>query len=120
MQDGVPGDLPMRYADVTADWVTRALRQRWPAVTVLGLRHAKTIGGTGSKIQLELDYDEAGQAVGLPRSLFVKGGFEWHEVAFANSYRAEARFYADWAPALSANIPKGLFRRMETIGRGSC
>ncbi|MBV9840571.1 MAG: phosphotransferase [Sphingomonadaceae bacterium] len=108
-QETISNDLPMHYEDVTAEWVTQALRRRWPGVTVTGLRHAQTIGGTGSKIQLELEYDDAGLAAGLPPRLFVKGGFEWHEVAFAASYQAEARFYADWAPSIAANIPQGYF-----------
>lgn len=101
--------LPRNPEGLTAAWVTKALAKRWPGVEVTALDHGRVIGGTGTKIQLRLEYNAAGQAAGLPPSLYAKGGFEWHEVAFAASYIAEAIFYADWAPSLPANIPQSYF-----------
>lgn len=101
--------LPRTPEGLTAAWVTQALGNLYPGVEVTALRHGRIVGGTGTKIQLHLDYNEAGQAAGLPPSLYAKGGFDWHEVAFASSYVAEAIFYADWAPEMTANIPRCYF-----------
>ncbi|MCK9540818.1 MAG: ecdysteroid 22-kinase family protein [Novosphingobium sp.] len=98
--------LPRSPDGLTAEWLTAALQERYPGVEVTALRHGRTVGGTGTKIQLLPEYNAAGCAAGLPAALYAKGGFEWHEVAFANSYIAEAIFYADWAPRITANIPR--------------
>lgn len=101
--------LPRSPEGLDARWVTAALQDRYPGVEAVSVRHGTTIGGTGTKVQLLCEWNEAGRAAGLPQSLYAKGGFEWHEVAFAASYIAEAIFYADWAPRLSANIPACYF-----------
>ena len=101
--------LPRAPDELSAAWVTEALRHRYPGTVVTSLRHGHFIGGTGTKIQLHLEYNAAGQSAGLPPSLYAKGGFEWHEVAFAASYIAEAIFYADWAPGMAVNIPTCYF-----------
>ncbi len=101
--------LPRSPDGLTAEWVTQALQQNYPGVEVTSLRQGTVIGGTGTKIQLLLEYNDIGQAAGLPPALYAKGGFEWHAVAFATSYIAEAIFYADWAPGMAANIPSCYF-----------
>ncbi len=100
------GPLPRSAEGLTAQWVTEALQQHYPGVVVTRVEQGRTVGGTATKIQLMLEYNEAGQAAGLPPSLYAKGGFDWHEVAFSASYIAEAIFYADWAPQITANIPR--------------
>jgi hypothetical protein len=106
---GSGGRLPMKVEEVTAAWLTEALQERYPGVEVLRLEHGKFISGTGSKLQLKPTYNQAGLDYGLPPSLFAKGGFDWHEVAFKASYQAEARFFRDWRPKIEANLPKGYY-----------
>ena len=101
--------LPMDFSDLTAEWVTSALQQRYPGVEVTGLELGKIIRGTGSKAQLLLTYNAKGAEYGLPLSMYAKGGFDWHKAAIKESYQAEARFFAEWAPDIKANIPKGYY-----------
>jgi hypothetical protein len=101
--------LPMAVDEITANWVTEALQARYPGVEVIGIDYGETLGGTASKVLLNLEYNAAGIAAGLPPSLYAKGGFHWHKVSFANSFRAEGHFYRDWAPLIEANIPKGYY-----------
>lgn len=101
--------LPREAEGLTAEWLTQAFQQRYPGAVVTEVRRRRTIGGTGTKIQLQLEYNPAGIEAGLPTSIFAKGGFEWHQAAFAASYIAEAIFYADWAPGIPARIPRSYF-----------
>lgn len=101
--------LPMNVDEVTKAWLTAALSQRYPGVEVVALEHGRFIGGTGSKLQLKPTYNAAGVAHGLPPSMFAKGGFDWHAVAFKQSYQAEAIFFDHWRPRIEANLPQGYF-----------
>lgn len=101
--------LPMSFDALTADWVTQALAERYPGTIVTKLTLGKTISGTGSKAQLFLEYNNTGQDYGLPASMYAKGGFDWHAQAVKASYIYEAKFWADWAPQITANIPKGYY-----------
>jgi len=109
MQAAITSRLPMGVAEITGDWVTSALQERYPGVEVTSLQQNGTLGGTATKVLLQLEYNAMGDAIGLPPSLYAKGGFEWHKVSFVNSFRAEGRFYRDWAPRFHANIPKGFY-----------
>jgi hypothetical protein len=106
---GAAPRLPMRVEEVTKEWLTEALRERYPGVEVTRLEHGRFISGTGSKLQLKPTYNQAGRDYGLPPSLFAKGGFDWHEVAFKASYQAEARFFRDWRPKIETNLPQGYY-----------
>jgi hypothetical protein len=108
-REAAAGRLPMTVEEVTAQWVTEALQERYPGVEVTHLEHGKFISGTGSKLQLRLSYNRAGVDYGLPPSMFAKGGFDWHEVAFKASYQAEAKFFRSWRPQIDANLPQGYF-----------
>ena len=101
--------LPMRVEEVTKEWLTTALQERYPGTEVTALEHGRFISGTGSKLQVRLFYNEAGAKHGLPPSMYVKGGFDWHEVAFKASYQAEAIFFTKWRPEIEANLPKSYY-----------
>lgn len=92
--------LPLTSEEVTAGWLTEALRVRYPSVTVTSLRSAPTVQGTASKIRVHLTYDAAGQAAGLPPTMIVKGGFSAHRELMYYVYMLEARFYAELASRL--------------------
>jgi len=99
----------MRVEEVTVDWVTQALQQRYPGVEVTRMEHGRFVAGTGSKLQLKLSYNAEGERLGLPPSMFLKGGLDWHSVAFKASYQAEAIFFEAWRPRIEANLPRGYF-----------
>ena len=109
MDTGFPAKLPMDFQEITADWVTLALQERYPGVEVTRLQLGQIIRGTGSKAQLLLTYNDKGPEYGLPPSMYAKGGFDWHKAAIKESYQAEARFFSEWAPEMKANIPKGYY-----------
>jgi aminoglycoside phosphotransferase (APT) family kinase protein len=98
--------LPISLEEIDAAWLERSLRQLYPGVAVTSLRIDGKIGGTASKVRLRLAYNDVGEQFGLPHCAFLKGGFETHGFGHAASYVAEARFFANWAPRLSINLPR--------------
>jgi hypothetical protein len=104
-----PLPLPVATDDITADWLTAALRTRAPGVTV---RRAETVDikhGTCTKVRLRLEMDEAGQRAGIPRTIIVKGGFEPHSRDYYEMHAREARAYRDVFPAVELPTPACYF-----------
>jgi hypothetical protein len=99
--------MPVTPEQVTARWLTEALRISYPGVTVHSMAAAPAVLGTAGKIRVRLTYDAAGVAAGLPASLIVKGGFSDHRELMYREYMLEARFYSEVAPRLPAiRVPR--------------
>jgi hypothetical protein len=102
--------LPVSVEEITREWLTEALRARYPGVTVTELTAAPALLGTAGKIRVHANYDAAGRAAGLPPTLIVKGGFSAHRELMYHIYMLEARFYAEVAPRLpSIRVPQCYF-----------
>ena len=54
--------LPLTVDDITAQWLTAALRQSQPGVTVTDFRELDRVEGTATKVLVELDYQFEGAA----------------------------------------------------------
>lgn len=96
--------LPLTSVAVDADWLTRALRQRRPGVTVRDARVEDVILGTSTKIRVRVTAEGEGADM-LGPTLIVKGGFEAHSPGMAAMYANEARFYADIQPVVPMPSP---------------
>ena len=83
--------LPVTVEGITAEWLTQALRQRSPGVTIKGLEVVDTIFTTCSKIRLRLDRDETALAAGIPELVIVKGGLEEHARKLDHMHLREVR-----------------------------
>lgn len=103
--------LPIAVEEVTADWLTQALRQRAPGVTVRGAQIVHTVHGTTTKITLKLDFDDAGRAASIPERIVVKGGFEKHsrEVGMNQMFQREVAAYRDVFPEMPLHTPACYF-----------
>src|SRR4029450_6809422 len=71
-----PIKLPREISDISAAFLTEALRQRFPGITVTDFRIPLVHHGFTTILRLELELDEAGKASGLPSTIIMKGGFE--------------------------------------------
>ena len=100
--DALP--LPLTPDEVTAHWLTAALRMRRPGVTVTQAEVVDIMWGTSTKIRVRARYEGAGSE-GLPPTLIVKGGFEEHSPKMGPMYANEVRFYADILPYISMSSP---------------
>lgn len=100
-------NLPLTLDEITPEWLTAALRERYPGVTVLQAAVGEILHGTASKVRVHVTYDVAGLRAGLPPTLIVKGGFSAHRELMYREYMLEARFYAELEPRLrSVRVPQ--------------
>ena len=101
--------LPLTVDDITAAWLTSALRTRYPDVTVSDAGRLEVIEGTATKALFALRYD--GDAGDLPERLWVKGGFAEHReyLGRLGVYGTEVRFFTDVAPAYTLHRPTCYF-----------
>jgi hypothetical protein len=101
--------LPVTVEAVTAAWLTAALRQRNPGVTVNGIEVIDTVFTTCSKIRLRLDRDQAARDAGIPELLIVKGGFQEHGRVLCHMHEREVRGYRDVYPVIPLPHPACYF-----------
>lgn len=111
MSEDNPADalpLPLTVEEVDSAWLTRALRQHLPDVTVTQSEVVDVILGTSTKIRVRLSVKGQG-AESIGATLIVKGGFEEHSPQMAAMYANEARFYADIQPLIPMPSPTAYF-----------
>jgi hypothetical protein len=102
--------LPIDTAGITPDWLTDALRARYPGVRVASIEVLHERGSTNHHVRLGITYDEP---AGLPDTMFAKMASldEAHRIAIGSTGMGtrEARFYDEVAPSLSMRIPTSYF-----------
>ena len=101
--------MPMRIEDITAEWLTHALRTRAPGATCRGVEVVDVINGTCTKIRLRLDLDDTAKAAGIPELVMLKGGFEDHSRAMSLVHDAEVNGYRDVFPYVDLPVPACYF-----------
>src|SRR3989337_3001124 len=81
--------LPITFEEITAEWMTAALRQKAMDVTVHSAEIVDMVRGTTTKIRIRLELDEAARKAGIPELVILKGGFEPHsrEVGMNQMFR---------------------------------
>jgi Phosphotransferase enzyme family len=107
----VPNDVD----DLTPEWLTAALQQRYPELTVTTVRVEEVIWGTATKVRLQVGYDASPPSAGPPVALCVKGGFDERLLDFGTTraYRLEAGFFRDVAPGLEIPLPACWFAAID-------
>jgi hypothetical protein len=98
--------LPLSIEEISAVWLTAALRERCPGVTVEQAEIVDVLFGTSTKVRIRVGYDAIGGAAGLPPTLIVKGGFEAHSPSMRPMYLTEMRFYRDVQPHIDLPSPR--------------
>lgn len=103
MSEALP--LPLTPEEITARWLTHALQQTLPGVSVTRAEITDVMLGTSTKIRVRLSAEGPG-AERLGGTVIVKGGFEEHSPSMAAMYANEARFYADIQPLIPMPSPR--------------
>ena len=101
--------LPVTVDAVTAEWLTAALRQRAPGVTIRAVELVDATFTTCSKLRLRLDRDDVAAAAGIPEVVVVKGGFEEHGRELHHMHLREVRGYRDIFPEVPLPHPACYF-----------
>lgn len=110
--------LPTTFEEVTSEWLTEALSQRYPGVQVDRVQRSAEFLGTSGIAKLALDYATRGGHDELPDVLYIKGGFE--DVMRNRVWEAlvqEARFYAELGPEMPVIIPKSYFAGVDEAAK---
>ncbi|MET0546330.1 MAG: phosphotransferase [Caulobacterales bacterium] len=98
----------LRFEDVTPEWLTPALRNTWPDVTVKAVRRGPIFGYKQNKFRVEVDYADAKSE--LPRTFIVKSNFPGENNPSTGSAWAmanELRSLRDLVPMVTApHMPK--------------
>lgn len=97
--------LPVAVEEITADWLTEALRQRADG-TVLAAEIVDVTHTTTSKVRLRLQRDAAAKQAGIPELIIVKGGFQPQGRDLDFMHRREVQGYRDVYPIVPLPSPK--------------
>jgi hypothetical protein len=97
--------IPTDLEGITAAWLSEALAVRYPGTEVTLVNTGRVVHGSGTKIRLLLDYNEAGHGHRLPPTMWIKAGYEPHSDMIRNSYVAEKDFYRDVGRTGLVNAP---------------
>ncbi|HKX77406.1 MAG TPA: phosphotransferase [Novosphingobium sp.] len=108
-QDLAVRPLPIVIEEITPEWLTAALRTRVAEATVVGMQILEVIGGTCTKVRLQLELNEAARRAGIAERVVLKGGFEKHSRQFPHRHELEVRAYRDVLPALELPSPACFF-----------
>lgn len=99
--------------ELTPTWMTEALGQNYPGVTVVGVEVERIIWGSATKVFARLTFD--GDPQGLPDRVCIKGGFDERSRAFGlgRAYELEGAFFRDLSPELEVEHPRGFYAASE-------
>lgn len=111
------GRLPRHLNEITPQWLTSVLQNRYPGVVINNFEQVEIRNGHTTKLRVSLDYNEAAQAAGIPRNVCLKSnwsdGFESGEIC-----ELEARFYHLMSDRLHTPIPDSYFSDWDGDGGG--
>jgi hypothetical protein len=109
--------------ELTAEWMTEALRLEFPSVEVTSIHLGPLRHGSESTVRVLLGYNRAGHENRLPATMYVKGQWTSHAligILGESTHEKEARFYQDVAPLLpEVNVPKCYFASVDTDHRST-
>ena len=108
--------MPASLQEVTDDWLTAALSQRYPGTVVASATPGKQVRATGTKLRLMLEYNDAGHAHRLPPTMWFKSGLEEHSDHVRTSHARESLFYREIEPLGLINAPHGYYAATDEAG----
>lgn len=109
--------LPIRFEEISAEWLTAALQQRTAGVEVRSVQIIDMMRSTTTKIRLRLELNETAKAAGIPERVILKGGFEEHSQELHRMHLREVRSYRDILPAIPLPSPACYFADYDEQGR---
>lgn len=105
-----PGDIPWRYEAITPQWMTHILCKDHPGAEVVAVRLDVPDSGTSNRRRIFIDYNDAGNAGGLPRSVFCKATVDLLNrlLLSTSALLSETTFYNRIRPQLAIEAPQAL------------
>lgn len=109
--------LPWKKEDVTAEWLTRLLQNRYPGVVVENVELLQLFDSHTTKMRLALDFNDAGRAAGLPRQMCLKSNYSG-QFADVDICELEARFYHFLSDKLTVPTAQCYYADWDDDGKG--
>lgn len=112
-----PAEVPRSLQRVGPEWLTAVLCGAVRGACVGSVRRLSASTGTTSRGRLEIGYNEAGTAAGLPTRLFVKCTVTLAQrvmLGLGGFIQGEPGFYSQIRPELDIEAPKGYFAAADT------
>jgi thiamine kinase-like enzyme len=105
-----PRVVPANVGELTAEWLTGALCSETPGTAVTAFELGEGSAGTSSRRAIEVTYNDAGTAAGLPTAVYTKStpGFVNRAlIGVTGAAAAEALFYDRIRRHLDIGAPAG-------------
>ncbi|WP_280442733.1 aminoglycoside phosphotransferase family protein [Nocardia brasiliensis] len=103
-------DVPVSGESITPDWLTAVLCRNAPAAKVLSFSTSNGSQGTSTRVAIQVDYNEAGRAAGLPVDLFAKTSTSLRQrilLGGAEVIDGETKFYTTFRSKVEMEAPHG-------------
>lgn len=111
------GTLPRQLDEVTPQWLTSLLQQRYPGAVVRDMQTLQVRNGHTTKLRLQLDLNDEGREAGIPERVCLKSnwseGFDSGDIC-----ELEARFYHYVASQLPVPAPGSYVSDWDADGSG--
>jgi thiamine kinase-like enzyme len=104
----LPSDVPRTYDAITPQWLTAILCAGTPGAEVISHALGEVDNGSSNRRRIFVTYNAAGQAAGLPPSVFCKAAEKLENRAmlgFAGTSLGEANFFNKIRPRLKIEAP---------------
>jgi hypothetical protein len=103
-------DVPGSADQITPEWLTAFVCRDVPGAQVTAVRRAGGSSGSSTRVAIRVDYNEAGQAAGLPTELFVKIAASYKQrvqLGAADVAKGETDFFMTLRPKVEMEAPIG-------------
>jgi hypothetical protein len=110
------GEIPRSPGEIDAGWLTAALGSRVPGVRVSSVKLISSSVGTTTRGVLEVAFEDARHAAGLPARLFVKCTATVAQrlmLGLGGFIEGEVEFYSNVRPMLEIEAPVGYFAALD-------
>lgn len=109
--------LPRQLDDVTPQWLTGLLAQRWPGIVVHSFDEIECKNSHTTKLRVRLHLNDVGLAAGIPQHVCLKAN--WSGMKTGEITEREARFYGLVRDTLDCPVPVSYFADWDTDGSGN-
>ncbi|MCW2525446.1 MAG: hypothetical protein JWM76_306 [Pseudonocardiales bacterium] len=112
-----PAPLPRHWKQITAEWLTSVLTNKYPGVVVETLEMVELKNTHTSKLRMLASYNEVGRAAGLPPHICLKANFTGKDSP-VDICKVEAQFYHDLAEGTEIPVPISYYSDWDQDGSG--
>jgi Phosphotransferase enzyme family len=109
--------LPSRLDQVTPEWLTGLLANRYPGIVVHGFETVEIKNSHTTKVRVRLDLNEVGTAAGIPEQVCLKAN--WSGLRTGEICEREAHFYHLISEGLDCPVPKAYYADWDADGYGN-